>query len=48
MEQRGEAESFVATKLSDLAALASAFGAIALTIALSALADAALMTKVLE
>lgn len=47
-EQRGEAESFVSTKLSDLAALASAFGAIALTIALSALADAALMTKVLE
>ena len=47
-EQRAEAESFVATKMSDLAALASVFGAIALTMVLSALADASLMTKVLE
>lgn len=47
-EQRGEAESFVATKLSDLAALGSVFGAIALTIVLSALADPSLMSRVLE
>jgi len=47
-EQRGEAESFVATKVSDLAALGSVFGAIALTIALTALADASLMSRFLE
>lgn len=47
-EQRGEAESFVATKVSDLAALGSVFGAIALTMALTALADASLMSRFLE
>lgn len=47
-EQRGDAEGFVATKLSDLAALVSVFGAIALTIALTALADASLMSRLLE
>lgn len=47
-EQRGEVEGFVATKVSDLAALGSVFVAIALTIGLSALADASLMSRVLD
>ncbi|MCW2685226.1 MAG: putative ribonuclease [Mycobacterium sp.] len=47
-EQRGDTGSFVRTKLSDLAALVSAFLAIIVTIALTALGDPALTTRVLE
>ncbi|HEU4362439.1 MAG TPA: YhjD/YihY/BrkB family envelope integrity protein, partial [Mycobacterium sp.] len=46
-EQRQEPAGFVSTKLSDLLALVSAFGAIIVTIALTALGDAKLMAKVL-
>ncbi len=47
-EQRGEALGFVRTKLSDLLALLSVFVAITLTIALTALGDPSVMTRVLE
>ena len=47
-DQRAEPQNFVRTKLSDLLVLLSTFVAIVLTIALTALADPALMTKVLQ
>jgi membrane protein len=47
-DQRGEQQNFVRTKLSDLLALLSAFVAIVATIGLTALADPALMTRVLQ
>lgn len=47
-EQRGDPLGFVRTKLSDLLALLSVFVAIILTIALTALGDPSLMTRVLE
>lgn len=47
-EQRGEPPGFVKTKLSDLVALLSAFVAIILTIALTALGSSNLMAKVLD
>lgn len=47
-EQRGEPLNFVRTKLSDLLALVSVFVAITITIALTALGDPSLMTRVLE
>ena len=46
--QRQEPLGFVKTKLSDLVALFSAFGAIALTVALTALGNGTVMRKVLE
>ena len=46
--QRGEPPGFVRTKLSDLVALLSAFVAIIVTIALTALGNGAIMRKVLE
>ncbi|WP_319445852.1 MULTISPECIES: inner membrane protein YhjD [unclassified Mycobacterium] len=46
--QRGEPPGFVKTKLSDLLALVSAFGAIVITIALTALGDGTVMRNVLE
>jgi membrane protein len=46
--ERVTSSGFVRTKLSDLAAMVSAFAAIAATIALTALADAAPMAKVLD
>jgi membrane protein len=46
-KQRGQPPGFVRTKLSDLAAMVSSFAAIVATLALSALADAAPMAKVL-
>lgn len=46
-DQRVEEQNFLRTKLSDLAVLLSVFVALILTIALSALADPSLMTKVL-
>jgi membrane protein len=46
-DERSDAGNFVRTKLSDLVALLSAFVAIVITIALTALGDPALMTKVL-
>jgi len=46
-EQRGEEASYFATMRSDLAALGSAFLAIALTIVFSALASTSVMTRVL-
>lgn len=46
--ERVTASGFVRTKLSDLAAMVSAFAAISATIALTALADAAPMAKVLD
>jgi membrane protein len=45
--QRGNSLGFIRTKLSDLAAIVSSFVAILATLALSALADAAPMAKVL-
>ncbi|AKK26531.1 inner membrane protein YhjD [Mycobacterium sp. EPa45] len=47
-DQRTEDKNFIRTKLSDLAVLLSVFVAIIVTIALTALADPSLMTKVLE
>jgi membrane protein len=47
-EQRREPRNFVKTKLSDLLALVSAFVAILVTIALTALSSAGLMRNVLE
>jgi membrane protein len=47
-EQRGDTGSFIRTKVSDLVALISAFLAIIVTIALTALGDPTLMTRVLE
>ncbi|MGY4710292.1 inner membrane protein YhjD [Mycolicibacterium sp. CBM1] len=47
-DQRGDGLGFVRTKLSDLLALLSVFVAITVTIALSALGDPSLMTRVLE
>ncbi|MFN8032331.1 MAG: inner membrane protein YhjD [Mycobacterium sp.] len=47
-DQRAEEKGFVRTKLSDLLALVSAFFAIAVTIALTALGDSAVLSKVLE
>ncbi|EHB58448.1 ribonuclease [Mycolicibacterium rhodesiae JS60] len=47
-EQRVDPPNFVRTKLSDLVALLSVFVAIIATIALTALADPSLMTRVLE
>ncbi|GAY18894.1 inner membrane protein YhjD [Mycobacterium sp. shizuoka-1] len=47
-EQRGEQLTFVRTKLSDLLALVSVFVAITITVALTALGDPALMSRVLE
>src|SRR6478752_4836835 len=47
-DQRIEEQNFLRTKLSDLLVLLSVFVAIILTIALSALADPSLMTRVLE
>ena len=47
-EQRSQQGNFVRTKLSDLLALVSAFIAIILTIALTALGDQSLMAKVLN
>jgi membrane protein len=46
-EQRGKPPNFIRTKLSDLLALVSAFAAIVLTIALTALGDPSLMRTVL-
>jgi membrane protein len=46
-KQRRESRGFVRTKLSDLAAMASAFVAVLATFGLTALADAAPMTKML-
>lgn len=46
-EQRREPAGFVPTKLSDLLALVSVFGAIVVTTALTALGDSTLMVKVL-
>jgi membrane protein len=47
-DYRGEPPGFVRTKLSDLVALLTTFVALLITIALTALADPALMTNVLE
>lgn len=47
-DQRREAAGFVKSKLSDLLALVSAFFALLVTIALTALGDPALMRRVLE
>jgi membrane protein len=47
-QQRGQQGNFIRAKLSDLLALVSAFVAIILTIALTALGDQSLMTKVLN
>ncbi|BBY65277.1 inner membrane protein YhjD [Mycolicibacterium helvum] len=47
-EQRGEPPGFVRTKLSDLLALLSVFVAITVTIALTALGDPSVMSRVLE
>jgi membrane protein len=47
-DQRFEEQNFLRTKLSDLTVLLSVFVALILTIALTALADPSLMTKVLE
>ena len=47
-EQRRDPKSFVRTKLSDLLALVSAFAAIVITVALTALGSDALMKQVLE
>ena len=47
-EQRRDPKSFVRTKLSDLLALVSAFAAIVMTVALTALGSDALMKQVLE
>jgi membrane protein len=47
-EQRGEAPGFVRTKISDLLALLSVFVAITVTVALTALGDPSVMTRVLE
>ena len=47
-EQRREPKSFVRTKLSDLLALVSAFGAIVVTVALTALGSDSVMKQVLE
>ncbi len=47
-QQRHQPAGFVRTKLSDLIAMASAFGAIAATVALTAVGDAAVMAKVLH
>ncbi|AQT81322.1 inner membrane protein YhjD [Mycolicibacterium litorale] len=47
-EQRGEQLNFVRTKLSDLLALVSVFVAITITVALTALGDPSLMSRVLE
>ncbi len=47
-EQRGEKQGYFPTMLSDFFSLISVFVAIALTIALTALADPALMARVLE
>ncbi|MCW2517222.1 MAG: rane protein [Mycobacterium sp.] len=46
--QRGEPRGFVKTKLSDLAALLSAFGAIVVTVALTALGNDTVMRNVLK
>ena len=46
-EQHHERDSFVRTKLSDLAALVSAFLALAVTVTLSALSSGRVMRKVL-
>ena len=46
-DQRDGEKSFVRTKLSDLLALLSAFAAIAVTIALTALGDASVLSSVL-
>ncbi|MGK2881625.1 MAG: inner membrane protein YhjD [Mycobacterium sp.] len=47
-DQRREPAGFVKSKLSDLVALLSAFGALLVTIALTALADPSLMGRVLD
>ncbi|QNJ94920.1 inner membrane protein YhjD [Mycolicibacterium fluoranthenivorans] len=47
-EQRTEKDGFLRTKLSDLAALVSVFVAMVLTIALTALANKSVMTRVLD
>ena len=47
-QQRGEPPGFVKAKLSDLVALLSAFGAIIVTIALSALGNGTVMRNVIE
>lgn len=47
-DQRVEEQNFLRTKLSDLAVLLSVFVAIVVTVALTALADPSLMTRVLE
>jgi membrane protein len=47
-EQRGERPGFVRTKLSDLVALLSAFVAIVVTIALTALGNGTVMRRVLD
>src|SRR5258708_28489106 len=47
-EQRGERPGFVRTKLSDLLALLSAFVAIVVTIALTALGNGSVMRRVLD
>ena len=46
--QRHQKPGFVRTKLSDLVAMASAFGAIAVTVALTAIGNATVMAKVLH
>ncbi|MBJ7337350.1 inner membrane protein YhjD [Mycolicibacterium sp.] len=46
--QRGEPKGFVGTKVSDLLALLSAFAAIAVTVALSALGNGTVMRNVIE
>lgn len=46
--QRGEPKGFVSTKASDLVALLSAFAAIVITVALTALGNGAVMRTVLE
>jgi membrane protein len=46
-QQRHQRAGYIRTKLSDLIAMASAFGAIAVTIALTAIGDATVMAKVL-
>jgi membrane protein len=47
-DQRAEPKNFVRTKLSDLVVLLSVFVAITVTLALTALADPSLMTRVLQ